>query len=257
MFAHCASMACIDKYKSEKIMLSCNFSKSFMTFVTQNRGNNARIQVESKCEIFDQEKDESENYYLVASCKGEDTYGKGRLFLVPSYDFCMIYSSKDFMIIRTHYNADRDNTTIGDNRGYFLDVHFHINMVEAEILESNEAIVQSTLANRVLNGQVEIKEETGRYKAKIEFPIKTMNVNDINTIYQVDTGPILIPDFSVSKERMVERFKLAYVAYNRNDEAYFVIQEPTSIIDESNEKVSFYSKVISIDTKNTVIALSI
>ena len=67
--------------------------------------------------MLDQEAGESEDYYLVASCKGEDTYGAGCLFLVPSYDFCMIYSSTDFMIIRTHANAERDNTTVGDNRG--------------------------------------------------------------------------------------------------------------------------------------------
>jgi len=111
-------------------MQTCDFSRSFVTFVTKNRTNNARIQVESRCEIFQHEIGRTETYYLVASCKGEDTYGKGRLFLVPSYDFCMIYSSKDFMIIRTHGNAELNNITIGDNQGHFLDVHFHIKMVD-------------------------------------------------------------------------------------------------------------------------------
>lgn len=101
-------------------MESCDFSRSFITFLTKNRSNNARIQVEARCEITDRKTGESESYYLVASCKGEDTYGEGCLFLQPSYDFCMIYSSKDFMIIRTYVNADQNNVTIGDNRGYFL-----------------------------------------------------------------------------------------------------------------------------------------
>ena len=236
-------------------MKSCDFSRSFITFITKNRGNNARIQVESKCKILDNKSGESECYYLVASCKGEDTYGKGRLFLVPSYDFCMIYSSKDFMIIRTHYNAERDNTTVGDNRGHFLDVAFHIKMAEAEILQNNSSIVQATLENMVLNGLTEINDESGRYKATIEFPIKTMNVNDIEVMYQVDTGPVLLPDFTSTKERMVERFRLAYVAYNRVDEAYFVVQEPTPITDNSMDKLSFYSEVIRKDSHNSVLAL--
>jgi len=89
----------------------------------------------------------------------------------------------------------------------------------------------------------------------IEFPIKTMNANHVRGIYQVDTGPILLPNFTSNKERMVERFQLAFVAYNRNDEAYFVIQEPTPITEGSGEKVSHYSKVVRADAKNTVIAL--
>ncbi len=236
-------------------MESCDFSRSFITFVTKNRSNNARIQVEARCVILDQETGESEGYYLVASCKGEDTYGEGRLFLVPSYDFCMVYSSTDFMIIRTHANAERDNTTVDDNRGHFLDVHFHIEMVDAEVPRSNAEIVQATIANRILNGRSEIADASGRYRATLEFPIKTMNVNDINNAYQVDTGPILLPDFTSSKERMVERFQLAFVAYNQADEAYFVIQEPAPVAADSIEKVSHYSKIVRTDAQNMVLVL--
>ena len=234
-------------------MTSCDFSRSFVTFVSPI--NNARIQVEARCELSDQNTGATENYYLVASCKGEDTYGAGRLFLVPSYDFCMIYSSQDFMIIRTHSNAERDNTTVGDNQGHFLDVNFHIAMVKAEELGNNEDIVQATLAPRILNGRTEIADATGRYRALLEFPIKTMNVNDQRHIYQVDTGPILLPDFTSEKERRVERFQLAFVAYSKPEEVYFVIQEPTSITEGSPDKVSFYSRVTRAEGKNAVVAL--
>lgn len=233
-----------------KFIKSCDFSRSFITFVTKNRTNNARIQVEARCNLIDQET--TENFYLVASCKGEDTYGKGCLFLIPSYDFCMIYSSRDFMIIRAHANAERDNKTVGDNRGHFLDVHYYIRMVDAEVLEDNDAIVLAALNNRLLNSSCELADESGRYRAVLEFPIKTMNVNDISGMYQVDTGPVLLPDFTSNKERMVERFQLAFVAYNRQDEAYFVIQEPTPV---GSIKVSHYSRVVRMNTKNTVMAI--
>ncbi len=233
---------------------TCDFSRSFITFVTKNRTNNARIQVEARCEMLDQENGTKENYYLVASCKGEDTYGKGCLFLVPNYDFCMLYSSKDFMIIRTHGNAELNNTTVGDNQGHFLDVNFHIKMIDAEVLGENEKIIQATLSNRLLNGRTEITDKTGRFLATIEFPIKTMNVNDISMMYQIDTGPILLPDFASTKERIVERFNLAYIAYNQPNEAYFVILEPTLIKDGSKDKVSHYSKVTRFDVKNLVLA---
>ena len=236
-------------------MKSCDFSRSFATFVATDRSNNARIQVEARCDLLDLKTGESENYYLVASCKGEDTYGKGCLFLSPSYDFCMIYSSTDFMILRTHVCADSDNTTVGDNRGHFLDVQFHISMVDAEALENARDVVQATLASRLLNGRTEISDDAGRYRAIMEFPIKTMNVNDINNVYQVDTGPILLPDFMSDKERMVERFQLAFVAYNRLNETYFVTQTPTTIAAKDGAKTSHYSEIVRENAKNVVIAL--
>lgn len=237
------------------IMKSCDFSRSFITFVTKNRANNARIQVEARCSIFDNETKKTEDYFLVASCKGEDTYGKGNLFFIPSYDFCMIYSMDEFMIIRTHYNAERDNRTVGYNRGHFLDVHFNIQMIPANILKCNEEIVSATFANHVLNGYTEIHDADGKYCAMIEFPIKTMNVNDIENMYQVDTGPILLPDFAMRNSHTIECFKLTYAAFNRADEVYFVIQEPTPITEGSSEKVSFYSKVIRMDSKNLILDL--
>lgn len=159
------------------------------------------------------------------------------------------------MIIRTHGNAERDNITVGDNHGHFLDVHFHIEMVNAEDLDEDEKIVQAALDNRILNGRTRVSDDSDRYHAMLEFPIKTMNVNDINNTYQTDTGPILLPNFTSAKERMVERFQLAFVAYNRQDETYFVIQEPTPIVAGSKEKVSHYSKVVRVDAQNSVLAL--
>jgi len=236
-------------------MKSCDFARSFITFVLKGRANNARIQVEARCELHDTKTGKAEHYYLVASCKGEDTYGAGRLFLVPSYDFCMIYSSTDFLIIRTHANAERDNNSVGAIGDRFEDVKFQITLVDADVLADDRAVAEATLGNRVVNGRTEITDPSGRYRALIEFPVKTMNVNDIRGAYQVDTGPILLPDFSSTKARAVERFVLAFVAYNRAGQAWFVIQEPTIVAKGRPEKVSAYSRVVSMKARNSVLAL--
>lgn len=238
-----------------RAMKTCDFGRSFITFVTKGRGNTARIQVEARCEVTDTETGKTEHYYLVASCKGEDTYGAGRLFLVPSYDFCMIYSTTEFTIIRTHANAERDNKTVGAIKDRFEEAKFHIEMVEAELLPDSKAAVNATLANRVLNGRTEIADPAGRYRALIEFPVKTMNVNAVQGSYQVDTGPILLPDFQSTRPRMIERFVLAFVAYNKSDEAWFVIQTPTPVAEGRPEKVSHYSRVVSMKAKNSLLAL--
>ena len=161
-------------------MKSCDFSRSFATFEASGSGNNARIQVEARCDLLDLKTGESENHYPVASCKGEDTHEKGCLFLSPSYNLGMIYSSTDFVILCTHVPADSDNTTVGDNGGDFLDVQFHISMVHAEALENARNVVQAAFASRVLGGRTEISDDEGRHRAVLEFPIRTMNVTDIH-----------------------------------------------------------------------------
>ena len=237
-------------------MQTCDFSRSFVTFITPGRENNARIQVEARCTLSEIATGKTHDYFLVGSCKGEDTYGAGILFLDPSYDFCGIFSADEFILIRAGVPYTEKNT-VGAIRDLFEGVRLDITLVPGEVLESNPAIVHATLANRALNGRCEIADDAQRYRAEIEFPIKTMNVNDIRTIYQVDTGPILLPDFASAKERMVERFSLAFVAYNRPDEAHFVIQEPVATAQgqPDSPRVSDYSRIVRMAANNAVIAL--
>jgi len=236
---------------------SCDFSRSFVTFVTKARANNARIQIEARCAILDRQNDRTEEFFLIASCKGEDTYGKGPLFREPSYDFCGIFSNTEFRLIRRHSNHQRDNETVDAIADRFETVRIDVRLVDGEVLADNRQIVRATLTNRPLNGRVRVTDVSGRYEATIEFPIKTMNVNDIQMAYQVDTGPILLPNWEADKKRSVERFDLAFVAYNKPEEAHFVIQVPTPVVDGrvDGPMVSHYSKTTRATARCDVIAL--
>ncbi len=54
-----------------------DYSRSFITFLSKEAANNARIQVEARCELTVD--GVAEEYWLVASCKSEDTFGKSRI----------------------------------------------------------------------------------------------------------------------------------------------------------------------------------
>jgi len=235
-------------------MKSCDFSRSFVTFTIEGRGNNARIQVEARCVVKDAEALTSEEFFLVASCKSEDTYGDGVLFTEPNYDFCVIFSEEDSRIFRVGFPFDETKSTIHTNEERFEGVSFQIRMADAEVLATNEAIVKATFAGKVINGRTEIADPTGRYRAMIEFPVKTMNVNDIDSLYQTDTGPILVPDFEKKTDRTIERFALAFVAYNQPGEAYFILQEPVPG-QAKDAAVADYSRIVRMDARNSIVAL--
>jgi hypothetical protein len=63
----------------------------------------------------------------------------------------------------------------------------------------------------------------------LEYPIKTMNVARLPDRFQVDTGPLIVPDFGAQVAHPIERFEVAHVVYNRLDKAEFILRRPTPI----------------------------
>ena len=89
-------------------------------------------------------------------------------------------------------------------------------------------------------------------RAIIEYPVKTININDERDIYQVDTGPVAWPDLSRRCERNVEAISLAFVAFNVPHFADFVIEAPTPIVEGGREvcRVHHYSRRVSLAARN-------
>jgi len=96
----------------------------------------------------------------------------------------------------------------------------------------------------------------GGYEICLEYPIKTFNVSRCERVFQTDTGPIILPDFSPQRnaELFVERFDLAFAAFNSAHWIEFVINAPTTLNDEIS--VNHYSKTRRIENaRNSIITL--
>lgn len=226
-----------------------DFAGSFVTFVTKDRSNAARLQVESRCEI------EGEEFFLFAACRAENMYLERELFKIPSYEFCGVFSKSDHLIIRTHARAGDNNPWAGANQERFAEVRIDVALAAAEVLETNEAIVEATLANRSLVGRTEL-EEAGR-RVVLEYPIKTMNVEGEGEGFQVDTGPLAFLDWSGEAGSLVERFRLAHLVYNRLDKAEFILQVPTALFEGGVQvsTINHYSEVREVPGRNTLLAV--
>ena len=228
-------------------MTVCDFNGSFVTFVTPHRGNNARIQVEAICDLITG--GESTRYLLVASCKAEETYGTGDLFRLPNYDFSCIFSDSQYQIIRVHLPLSDDwlETGVSDER--FEEVNIHVGEAAARLCQDEDAIVRATLDNLPLVARTELLDDNGGVYARLEYPVKTMNVNDERWCFQVDTGPAIVPDLEREVAQEIECFDLAFVVYNRFDRAEFIIQQPTPVGEESLP-VGHYSRIRKMQARN-------
>jgi len=224
-------------------MSVCDFGRSFATFTIEGRANNARIQVDAICDLGDT------RYVLVASCKSEDTYAEDDLFYESNYDFCVIYSDTEYRIVRVRLPLGDDWHETGLIANRFEGVS--IDLVDTPARECADAreIVEATLANDPLVCVTELLDETGAAYARLEYPVKTMNVNDQRFSYQVDTGPIIVPDLTRTVELEIERMELAFVAWNRLDRAELIVQQPTAI---GEQTAGHYSEIRKCAARNSM-----
>ncbi len=203
--------------------------------------NNARVQLESRLRITERDGGRVHAFVLGASCKTERVGAAIDLWLLPNADFMPIFSDTDFMQVKTFARAgdraqawppgsgeqnDRLSTAIADT---FDAVHLDLVEYAGGHLDGPNEIVEATLANQPLIGVIAMS--SARYDATLEFPVKTMNANERDWIYQTDTGPVLLPDLTREPDDLLTGLEVAYVAVNSPTWADFIVRTRTRIAD--------------------------
>jgi hypothetical protein len=258
-------------------MLTIDFSRSFLTFRIDTKKkppktvsheppfslNNARIQIECRCTVTEKASSDSQRFVLGASCKTERVGVQRDIWTEPNSDFVPIFSDDGFLNLKTYSQAGLDVELYppGSGRqtdrqtGLLEDVFeaTRVDIVETDgvVLESGEAIVEATLANVPLNARTMI--ESDRYVATLEYPVKTMNANERDIVYQTDTGPMLFPDLTAEPAEMLSRLELAFAAFNCPEWIEFLVRTPTPVSEEI--RVQHFSKPVRFESKNEVIQL--
>lgn len=238
-------------------MEAIDFTRSFMTFFGRDEGNIARILLDAACTLHDERTGESRAFYLIAPCRSERMYLDSQLFQMPNYEFCGIFAADECLIIRTHWNSARDNREYGRTTERFarveLDIQTHR---EVRALADDRQIYDATLANVPLVAQTELRDEARGVRATLHYPMKTINVLPAGPRFQVDTGPLLLPDFASTAARAIERFDLAHVVYHRFDQAEFVLRRPTTVgTDGTGDTVTDYSVIQTFPARNTILGV--
>ena len=259
-------------------MPAVDFMRSFLTFRIDTEKkppatvshrppfslNNARIQMECRCTIVQKENGRSQTFVLGASCKTERVGVERDIWTEPNADFAPIFSDSGFLNLKTYSRAGMDvelyppgsGTQTDRQTGLLADVFdsTRTEIVECpgETLVSAGAIVEATLNNVRLNARTTIQSE--RYVATLEYPVKTMNANERDMIYQTDTGPILFPDLAAEPDALLSRMELAFAAFNCPQWVEFLVRVPTSV--SESLCVQHYSKPVRYTAMNEVIQLT-
>ena len=144
--------------------------------------------------------------------------------------------------------SDRQSGLIDDT---YDSVKIDLAECEGELLDSAQEIVEAVLANQNLVARTEL--ENDRYLALIEHPVKTINANERDWIYQTDTGPVLFPDLSVEPDSIMTSLELAYSAFNCPDWIEFIVRRVTPTTSDIN--VYHYSDAVRCDSRNQMLRI--
>jgi len=230
---------------------------------TTGPANAPRFWVESRCRIMDEQHDTYLDFCQCGSCKSENTFAEKNLFQAVNYDFLPVFGEdQSYAIFRRQASFDAHYAEFGHAESPLWQgwgtSSFELFAAEPiRLLDTNEMIIEATMKALPIIGQTEIWHSMTLMRAIIEYPVKTMNINEARRLYQVDTGPVLLPDLECRFERPVESLRLAFVAFNVPHFADFVVEQPTSVTVNGKEvcKVHHYSGIQTMDAVNTLWAI--
>ena len=249
-----------------------DFSKSYMSwFGTGEMRSVSRILIDGVCTLINSD-GKKDVFYLIAPCRSEHTHSDEQLIVMPNYDFRGIFGSKEYKIFRNHWVSNPDylddpglDTTGGrilEESGLHdtkwdevkLDINYFDNSKE---LTNKQSVVDSTLNNSILVGQTELMNDKTQKKAILEYPIKTMNVIPSVPRFQVDTGPILVPNFESNKKLKVDSLDIAYIVYSLFDQGEYISRKPVQIAntDDGPLSVTDYSELVEYEGINRLYAV--
>jgi len=230
-------------------MMMRDFSRSFVTCLSA--GNNPRFQVEAICDLT--EDGETTRYVLAASCKGEDTFVETTLLRVPAYDFCVVFSEMEHQVVRQFLPLGGAWLQPLANTESWDRVRIDLAEYPAHECSNAQEVVEATAANMPLVGVTELRDEDGQVCARLEYPLKCMNARRDPWEFQVDTGPIIVPDMERDVNLQVQRMDLAFVAWNRDGAVDFLILEPTLL---DGLPVGHYSRLVETNAHNAILCPS-
>ena len=207
-------------------MSAIDFARSYMRWF--GAVNNVRILVDAACTLTDDATGKSETYYLIAPCRAENTHGDTKLISNPGYEFCGVWGPDEKRIMRFAWTSDRDNTQY-EPKADTLEIR---RFEKTRSLEDAEAIFKATMeSSEPMVSRTTIQGGRQGLTAVLEYPVNTMNVVDGPMRFQVDTGPLIVPNFNIKAARPIECLEVGYVVYNRFDEAEFTVRKPVPIMD--------------------------
>lgn len=262
---------------SNKLVQICDFNRSFIwwgidTLKTApltvshkppHTLNKVRVPGDCLAEVTDKETGQTASYLLGTACKTEHVGVDKDIWTEPNADFTPVAAEGSMLNIKKWDRCDKGVMRYPESLGVqperqVVDCSEAFSIYKMEIgkcqglpIDDIDEMIEILEAGKPMVSRTTIEAE--HYKLQLDYPVKTVNWSPREKYYQVDTGPVILPDLAVPAPEVHPTFHLAYVAHVKKDWAEFLLRVPTPVSDEI--KVHHYSKSVRIDCVNEMIAV--
>jgi hypothetical protein len=99
-------------------------------------------------------------------------------------------------------------------------------------LSSAKEVIEAALTGKPLNVRTTYRDDARGYTLSLEYPVRTINLNVEEGLFQIDTGPTPLPDMNGWDGTRPKRAFLTFVASSGFDFAEFILRRE---VDPSEE----------------------
>lgn len=220
-------------------MSGYDFSRSFLQFTTDHARHTPRLQVLALCTLTEMD-GEPRRYALAGTCMSEHMYRPAGLIQEPASVFFMISDGREFLFQKAHASAARDireahaigeRMSTHDGHGAVMQrIEIALpSWPEARRVTTYAEIRAAILGNRPLNGRTIYPLPKRGWTVTLDYPIAVCNIAHAQEAWQVDTGPVLLPDPEQRSVRAIETLTTGYLLYNREDYLEAALQRPIEL----------------------------
>jgi hypothetical protein len=193
-----------------------------------------RIQYEALCEIRDDKTGHVEELFLLHPCLGEYTIPKRDFFMIPVKEFRVIFTRTHAIPIALRPSTEAEQTAARPHNfdGLRFTTRHHPRVTK---LATAKEVIEATLADKPMNCRTQFRDAARGCTVTLEYPVRTMNLNVEEQLFQTDTGPLPLPDLKTWDGQRPGRAFLAHVATSRFDFAEFILRREVEPSDKDKE----------------------
>lgn len=233
-----------------------DFARSFLQFTTDHSGHTPRLQLEASCALTTG--GTTKEYHLVTPCMSERMYRESGLVIEPTSLFWMIASHNDeFLMQKCHASTAHDvreahrlgeKMSTQDGKGATMQkLEITIRRLDrVRKIETYQEIREAILSNKLMTGRTTYADSSRETLVRLDYPIKICNIPHRHEGWQIDTGPIVMPDPSLTGEPTVARLNMAFIVFNAWNWADVALRRAAPV-GASGGQTQHYSHVLRLD----------
>lgn len=246
--------------------LDYDYSRSFVQWWNDRVRHSPRCATHASCRLRQAGGDERE-FFLVHPCMGENMYVEQNIIQTPVAEFHGVFNARDeFMLVKVFEAepvelrmAHRVNETIPTHDGKGI----RIVRIEATLrrfpcvrpLQTDADVYAAMTASLPILGRTRYTAPDGKTEVICEYPVTVMNAHHETHRWQVDTGPILVPDFSLTPDLTAGLFRQAFVVFNHWESAEMAVRRPRTL--PGGAKLMHYGPPERLAVRNELFAAEI